>query len=261
MLKPRIIPSLLIHQNGLIKTKNFNIENSKYVGDPLNAVRIFNEKKADELIISDIEATINDKEPNYDLISKIASECRMPLCYLGGIKNLEQIEKIISLGVEKVGIGSACISNPDLIIQAAKRVGSQSVVVIMDVKKYGLLNKYKVFTHNGQKKSNYTPLEFLDKFQSLGAGEIIINSIDNDGRMKGYDLKLLDSLYSHATTPLTIIGGAGSIKDMKNIFKRYGNIGAAAGSLFVFKGKYRAVLIQYPSKDEKEQIYPYNIEN
>lgn len=261
MLKPRIIPSLLIHKNGLIKTNNFNIENSRYVGDPLNAVRIFNEKKADEIIISDIEATINNNEPNYDLISKIASECRMPLCYVGGIRNLKQIEMIISLGVEKVGIGSACISNPDLISEAAKRVGSQSVVVIMDVKKYGLFNKYKVFTHNGKKQSKFTPSEFLDKFQSLGAGEIIINSIDHDGTMKGYDLKLIDSLYCHATTPITIIGGAGSLKDMESIFKRYGTIGAAAGSLFVFKGKYKAVLIQYPSTDEKNQIYPYNLEN
>ena len=258
MLKPRIIPSLLLYKNGLIKTRNFNIEESKYIGDPLNAVRIFNEKKADELILSDISLTDKNKEPNYDLISKIATVCRMPLCYSGGIKNIDQIEKIISLGVEKIGLGSICISDPSIVYEASKRVGSQSIVAIMDVKKQGILGRYKVFTNNGKKSTKYSPLEFLKKFQELGAGEIIINSINNDGVMNGYDLNLIDSIFSSTKLPITVLGGAGDYDDIRNLFQRYGIIGAAAGSLFVFKGKYKAVLIQYPNESQKKQIYPNN---
>ena len=259
MLKPRIIPSLLIYKNGLIKTENFKIKDSKYIGDPLNAVRIFNEKNADEIIISDLTPSVDKTEPNYDLISKIAEECRMPLCYSGGIKKLEQIEKIISLGVEKVGLCSICINDPELISKAAKRVGSQSIAAIMDVKKNPLLSNYKVFINNGKKSTNYTPLEFLKRFQDLGAGEIIINNINNDGKMNGYDFNLLDSIYKFSRIPLTTLGGAGCYEDIKNTFNRYGIVGAAAGSLFVFKGKYKAVLIQYPTKKEKEALYQYNI--
>lgn len=259
MLKPRIIPSLLIYKNGLIKTENFKIKDSKYIGDPLNAVRIFNEKNADEIIISDVTPSIEKTEPNYDLISKIAEECRMPLCYSGGIKKLEQIEKIISLGVEKVGLCSICINNPELISKAAKRVGSQSIAAIMDVKKNSLISSYKVFIDNGKKSTDYTPLKFLKRFQDLGAGEIIINNINNDGKMNGYDFNLLDSIYKSSRIPLTTLGGAGCYEDIKNTFNRYGIIGAAAGSLFIFKGKYKAVLIQYPTKKEKEALYQYNI--
>ena len=159
MLRPRIIPSLLVHRGGLVKTTRF--ADPKYVGDPLNAVRIFNEKQVDELIVADIDATTLGREPDYELISDLASECRMPLCYAGGIKNIEQIERIISLGVEKVALGSAAILTPTLIADAAKHVGNQSIVAVMDVKKAGLLRKYEVFIRNGKKPTGFHPVDFV----------------------------------------------------------------------------------------------------
>lgn len=252
MLRARIIPCLLISQGGLVKTTNF--AEPRYVGDPLNAVRIFNEKQVDELIIVDIDATVLGREPNYSLISNLASECRMPVCYSGGIKTVEQIERIISLGVEKVGLGSAAVDNPALIEIAAQRVGSQSIVAVMDVKKTGLLGRYEIFTRNGTQKVGLNPVEFARNVEALGAGEIMLNSVDRDGTMNGYDLILIDSVRDAVRLPMTVLGGAGSLKDMRELVARYGLIGAAAGSLFLFKGKYRAVLIQYPQPEEKDSI-------
>lgn len=252
MLRSRIIPCLLVHSGGLVKTTRF--ANPKYVGDPLNAVRIFNEKQVDELIVVDIDATRLGREPDYDMISSLASECRMPLCYGGGIKTVEQIEHIISLGVEKVGLGYASVFQPSLIEQAAQRVGSQSIVAVLDVKKCGLLGRYEVFTHNGTKKTGMNPAETATKLEALGAGEILLNSVDRDGTMKGYDYDLIDSVRNSVTMPMTVLGGAGSLADISTLVHRYGVIGAAAGSLFVFKGKYRAVLIQYPQPEEKDSL-------
>lgn len=254
MLRPRIIPCLLVHQGGLVKTVRFS--DPKYVGDPLNAVRIFNEKEVDELIVVDIDATTKGIEPNYKLIANLARECRMPLCYGGGIKKPEQVEKIISLGVEKVAISSAALISPELISESARRVGSQSVVVVLDVKKTGVFHKrYELFTHNGKKNTKLDPFHFASKFQEQGAGEILINSIDNDGTMSGYDTTLVDLVRESVTLPLTVLGGAGSYADLAGLIERHGLIGAAAGSLFVFKGKYRAVLIQYPSIVEKDDLF------
>lgn len=254
MLRPRIIPCLLIHQGGLVKTVRF--KDPKYVGDPLNAVLIFNEKKVDELIVADIDATAQGLEPNYSLIASLAKECRMPLCYVGGIKTPEQVERIISLGVEKVGISSAALSNPDLIQQSAQRVGNQSIVVVLDVKKTGLLKKsYTVFTHNGTVNTQLSPVAFAKQAQACGAGEILVNAIDQDGMMQGYDLDLIASVRAVVDTPMTVLGGAGSHHDLRLLIDRFGIIGAAAGSLFVFKGKYRAVLIQYPDESQKQAIF------
>jgi len=173
MLRPRITPCLLVHQGGLVKTVGFNTP--KYVGDPINAVKIFNEKEADELIVLDIDATSNAVEPDYKMIAHLASECRMPLCYGGGIKTLEQAKRIISLGVEKVALSSAIIDNPALITQIAGVIGSQSVVVILDVKKKGLLSKdYIVFTHNGKKNTHQSVFELAATIEKLGAGELVI---------------------------------------------------------------------------------------
>jgi cyclase len=252
MLRARIIPCLLIRDGGLVKTTRFG--DPKYVGDPLNAVRIFNEKQVDELIVVDIDATVSGREPDYGLIANLAAECRMPLCYGGGVKTVEQIEQIVALGVEKVSLGSAAAYEPSLIEQAVQRVGSQSIVVVMDVKKSGLLNRYEVFTHNGTKKVGLNPFEMARQLEGLGAGEILLNSIDRDGTMRGYDLALVDSIRNVVRLPMTILGGAGSISDMRQLVDRYGAIGAAAGSLFVFKGKYRAVLIQYPQPGEKDLL-------
>ncbi len=254
MLRPRMIPCLLVHNGGLVKTVNF--ENPKYVGDPINAVRIYNEKEVDELMVVDIDATVKGAEPNYQLISHLASECRMPLCDGGGVRTVAQIEKIISLGVEKVAVSSAVVENPKLISDAATRVGSQSVVVVIDVKKTSLLRRQEVVTHNGSRRTGLNPVEFARQMEELGAGEIVINSVDRDGEMKGYDLDLVEQVRQAVRLPLTVLGGAGSLDDLRELIRRYGIIGAAAGSLFVFKGRYRAVLINYPNRAEKEALLP-----
>jgi cyclase len=256
MLRPRIIPSLLIQDNGLVKTVNF--KNPKYVGDPINAVRIFNEKEVDELAIFDIDATVLGKEPNYSLIERLANQSMMPLCYGGGVETVEQAQRIFSLGVEKIALSSAVLTNPGLITQIADRVGSQSVIVVLDVKKK-LLGGYEVYTHNGKKSTGINPLKFVEEAQRLGAGEIVINSIDKDGLMKGFDLDLIEKVREKITLPMTVLGGAGSLSDIEKIISKHGVIGIAAGSLFVFKGPYKAVLINYPSREEKNNLFKYNI--
>ncbi|MEI6756615.1 MAG: AglZ/HisF2 family acetamidino modification protein [Chlorobium sp.] len=253
MLRPRIIPCLLVKNGGLVKTVRFS--QPKYVGDPINAVRIFNEKEVDELIVVDIDATVQNREPNYTLIANLAAECRMPLCYGGGVKTSDQVQKIIALGVEKVAIGAAAARTPGLISEAATKVGSQSLAVVMDIKKSGLFRRYEVFTHNGTKGSDLDPLQFAQRAEELGAGEVIVNSIDRDGEMKGYDLDLIAQVRKVITLPLTVLGGAGSLQDIEDLIRTYKVIGAAAGSLFVFKGKYRAVLINYPARSDKETLY------
>ena len=254
MLRPRIIPVLLIHNKGLVKTVKFSVEKGKYVGDPINAVKIFNEKEADELMIIDIDATVENKEPNYSLIEKIANESRMPLCYGGGIKTNKQAQKILSLGVEKISISYSAINNPDLIYEIANDVGNQSVVVTIDVKKK-LFGGYDIYTHNAIKKHKISLKEYIIQIQELGCGEIVINSIDNDGIMKGYDMKLVEFVKPLVKVPLTILGGMGSLEDIKQITNKFGIIGCGVGSFFVFKGKYKAVLINYPSWQEREKLF------
>jgi cyclase len=256
MLNPRIIPCLLVKNYGLVKTINF--KNPKYVGDPINAVRIFNEKEVDELIVLDIDATIRNRGPDYKMIELLASECRMPLCYGGGVKTAEQADIIIGLGVEKVAMSSAAVEKPELIYTITERIGNQSVVVVIDVKKNSLDGSYEVRTHNGQKRTGKCPSELALQMERLGAGEIVINSIDNDGVMKGYDFALIEKIRETINVQLTILGGAGSLHDIGQLFKKYGIIGAAAGSLFVFKGVYRAVLINYPNRAEKDALIEEN---
>jgi len=251
MLYPRIIPCLLIHNKGLVKTVKF--KDSKYVGDPINAVKIFNEKEVDELIILDIDATVENREPDYKMIENLANECRMPLCYGGGIKTTAQAQKILSLGVEKISISSAVFDNPDLVREISTEVGSQSVVVVFDVKKK-LFGDYDVYTHNAKNKTKQDLLELVERVQNLGAGEIVINSIDNDGLMKGYDLDLIEKVKNRLNIPMTVLGGVGVIEDIGKVIDKFGIIGCAAGSLFVFKGKYKAVLINYPNQEKKNQI-------
>jgi cyclase len=252
MLRPRIIPCLLVQNGGLVKTVRFG--DPKYVGDPINAVRIFNEKEVDELTVIDIDATAHNREPDYNMIRNLAAECRMPLCYGGGVTTAEQVERIITLGVEKVAIGAAAVRNPNMIAEAAKRVGAQSIVAVLDVKKSGFFKRYEIFTHNGTRATGLHPVEYAKKVAQLGAGEILLNSIDQDGIMKGYDLDLVDQVRNAITLPMSVLGGAGNLGDIQGLIARHGTIGAAAGSLFVFKGKYRAVLINYPNRDEKDQL-------
>lgn len=252
MLRPRIIPSLLIQDNGLVKTVNF--KNPKYVGDPINAVKIFNEKEVDELAIFDIDATVKGLEPNYSLIERIANQSRMPLCYGGGVKTVEQAQNIFGLGIEKIALSSSVLHNPKLITQIADRVGAQSVIVVLDVKKK-LLGGYEVYTHNGKKATGINPFKFIEEAQKLGAGEIVINSIDQDGVMKGFDMSLIDKARERSSLPMTVLGGAGTLEDIKKVIDKHKIIGVAAGSLFVFKGKYKAVLINYPNKSEKDLLF------
>jgi cyclase len=252
LLRPRVIPVLLVHKGGLYKTVGFR--EPKYVGDPINAVRIFNEKQVDELVVADIDATPEGREPDYNLIRSIAAECRMPFCYAGGVSRPEQVEKIIALGVEKVALGSAAVTDPSLLAESARRVGSQSVVAVLDVRKSGILKRYELFTHRGQRSTGIRPVEFAKRAQDCGAGEILLNSMDHDGQMKGYDIDLARQVRKAVSLPMSVLGGAGQLEHIEALFRDIGVVGAAAGSLFVFKGKYRAVLISYPSAAEKDRI-------
>jgi len=252
VLRPRIIPCLLVKDGGLVKTVNFG--KPKYVGDPINAVRIFNEKEVDELTVLDIDATAHRREPDYKLIADLAAECRMPLCYGGGVTSAAQVQRIIGLGVEKVAISAAAIANPALIREAATQVGQQSIVVVMDVRRSPRSGRYEVFTHNGTRATGQDPAVLAAQFEELGAGEVVINSIDRDGEMKGYDLDLAHQIREVITVPMTVLGGAGSLADVSALIKAFDIVGAAAGSLFVFKGVYRAVLINYPSRADKDVL-------
>ena len=251
VLRSRIIPALLLKDGGLVKTVRFS--NPTYVGDPINAVRIFNEKMADELLVLDIEATSKNNEPNYSLIGKLARECRMPLCYGGGIKNIEQAKKIIGLGVEKIALSSAILSQLNFIDELVQTFGSQSIVAVLDVKK-SFLGKYSVFTHNGKIKVKNDISDLLLNLEKKGVGEIVINSIDNDGVMKGFDINLIQTVYSKVSIPLTVLGGAGKKEDIFRLTEMFGVIGIAIGSLFVFKGRYKAVLISYLSQNDRDLI-------
>jgi cyclase len=252
MLRPRIIPCLLVHKGGLVKTVRF--ADPKYVGDPVNAVKIFNEKETDELIVVDIDATARGAEPNFRLIQQFAVECRMPLCYGGGIKTVEQAKRIIGLGVEKIAISSAAIEHPELITGISQEIGAQSVVVVLDARKRAKGDGYDVWTRNATKNTGRSVIEMAAEAESRGAGEIVVNSIDNDGVMKGYDIALATQVRAATSLPMTVLGGAGSLDDITRLIKACGVIGAAAGSLFVFKGPLKAVLISYPAPDRKESI-------
>ncbi|AWY01056.1 imidazole glycerol phosphate synthase subunit HisF [Marinomonas primoryensis] len=250
MLRPRIIPCLLIQDSGLVKTTKF--KEPKYVGDPINAVRIFNEKEADELVVLDIDATALGLEPNYQRIAHLAAECRMPLCYGGGIKTVEQARKIIELGVEKVALSFMAIESPSTLKAIADEIGQQSVVVVLDVKKKLMSKTYEVWTHNASKNTKKNVIDVIKDMQVNGAGEIVINFIEHDGTMKGYPIDFIKSIKSNVHVPFTLLGGAGSLNDLGDLVAACGIVGASAGSLFVFKGKYRAVLINYPTQQQKK---------
>lgn len=252
MLRPRIIPCLLVRDGGLVKTQRF--KEPKYVGDPLNAVKIFNEKEADELVVLDIDASVRGAEPNYRLIGQLALECRMPLCYGGGVKTEAQASRIISMGVEKVSLSAAFVERPGVVSAIAREIGSQSVVVVLDAKKRLLGRSYEVYTHNGTRGSGKDVIAAAKEAEALGAGEIVVNVIERDGLMKGYDLALAQELHAAVRVPLTVLGGAGSLADVGALIETCGIVGAAAGSLFVFKGAYRAVLINYPTPAVRDEL-------
>lgn len=246
MLRNRVIPCLLLKGQGLVKTTKF--KDPKYVGDPINAIKIFNDKEVDELILLDITATKERRKPNFEMIAEVASECFMPLAYGGGIATVEDARKILKSGVEKVIFNTAAYKYPEVIRQATSEFGSQAVVVSIDVKRK-LMGRYEVFVEAGSAATGINPVEYAQRMQALGAGELFLNTIDKDGTMSGYDLELIDKVLHVVDVPVIVSGGAGSVKDLAAA----AHIGAkamAAGAMFVFHGKHKAVLITYPSSHE-----------
>ena len=252
MLQTRVIPVLLLHNNGLYKTVKF--KNPEYVGDPINAVKIFNDKEVDELIFLDIDASKYKKEPDYLLIENIASECFMPLCYGGGITNIEQIKKIFSLGVEKVSLNYANMKNIELAKEAIRIFGSQSIVGSMDINKT-LFGKLRVYDYLLKRNTNILPLEYAKKLEDIGVGELLINTVYNDGVMQGYDVQIFKDISSNVNIPVIACGGAGSLEDCKEVVQNSEVSATGVGSMFVFHGKHKAVLITYPERKELEILF------
>jgi cyclase len=244
MLRPRIIPCILIDSDDVVKTVNFN--NNIYIGDPLNTVRLFNEKKSDEILIIDISATRDKKKPNFKLIENIAEVARMPVAYGGGIKNKFDALKIFSSGIEKISVSSLFFENEFEVREILKAVGSQSLVVTLDIKK--IEKKYSVFLDNGKKFISDDLISLIKKIEDVGLGEIIINNIDRDGTMEGYDEELIEIIYSNSNIPLTVLGGVGKREHIQSCINKFGNMGYACGSYFIFKGPRKAVLISYENK-------------
>jgi imidazole glycerol-phosphate synthase subunit HisF len=251
MLKTRVIPCLLLKNAGLVKTVKFR--DPRYVGDPINAVRIFNEKEVDELVFLDISATAEGRRPNFKLLADIASEAFMPFGYGGGIRDMATIGEIFNLGVEKVVINSYAAEDPAFIREAALKYGSQSIVISMDVKR-GLLGGYAVHTHGGTRNTKRDPVRYAKEMEDLGAGEIFLNSIDRDGTMQGYDLELIRTVSRAVTMPVIACGGAGRIDHFAEAVNAGEAAAVSAGSMFVFQGRHRAVLITYPETAEMERV-------
>ncbi len=252
MLRPRVIPCLLVRNKGLVKTRRFS--DDKYVGDPINAVKIFNEKEVDELMVLDLDATAAGTGIDFKLVQRLAAECRMPLAYGGGVQTVEQASRLIGLGVEKVTLGAAAVRQPQLLREIARELGSQSVVAVIDAKKKLFGQRWEAKILNGREGTGRCPIELARECEEHGVGEIVVNSIDHDGMMDGYDLELAEGIRAAVGVPMTVLGGAGSLADMRALIGRLGIIGAAAGSLFVFKGPYRAVLISYLNSEEKDAL-------
>lgn len=251
MLNARIIPCLLLKGTGLVKTIQF--KNPTYVGDATNAVRIFNAFEVDEIVFLDINATKENRKPPIEAIKLISDECFMPLAAGGGVRSIKDIKELINAGAEKVIINTCAVEKPEFIKEASKIFGSQSVVVSIDAKKRAD-KTYEVYTHGGSKKTGLDPVSFAKKMEEMGAGEIMINSIDRDGTMKGFDIKLVKSVANAVKTPVIACGGAGKLEDFGKAVKQGKASAAAAGSFFVFYGKRRAVLINFPEKNELKGI-------
>jgi cyclase len=251
MLRTRVIPCLLLQDQGLVKTVKF--KDPTYVGDPINAVRIFNEKEVDELIFLDITASRGNRPPNLDTIRSIASRCFMPFCYGGGVRDTETIGKILSLGAEKVAINSQALKQPQLIRKAADIFGSQSIVAGIDVKK-NIFGRYRVHDSGKGSATDLDPVAHAVEMERLGAGEILLTSVDRDGTRQGYDLELIRRVTDAVGIPVIACGGAGQMQDFADAVITGGASAVAAGSMFVFYGKHRAVLINYPDLAEMERL-------
>lgn len=256
MLQARVIPCLLLRKGGLVKTVKF--KNPRYVGDSINAVKIFNEKEVDELILLDIDATKEQREPSYKQIEDVVSEAFMPICYGGGIATVEQMRTLFALGVEKVSISVAALENPFLIEAAAKEFGSQSIIVTLDVKKTRFSKTYQVVTHNATRNTKHSPIEAAMRMETLGAGELLINNVNLDGLMNGYDEDLIKQISDAVNIPVVALGGAGILKHLQSVVYNGGASAASASSMFIFHGKHKAVLISYPTQHELKMLFNEN---
>jgi cyclase len=248
MFRPRIIPSLLLYNLGLVKSVKF--KNYRYIGDPINAVKIFNDLRADELAFLDIKASKDGKCISTDFVRRVGREANMPFSVGGGISSIESIREILSCGAEKVVLNSIALSNPSFIKKASAEFGSSTIVVSVDIKR-SLFSGYKVYSLAGTKKSTFNALDFCLLMQEMGAGELIINSIDNDGTMEGYDINILKQITEATEVPIVALGGAGNLNDFTKAIYEGGASAVSAGSLFVYHGPRKAVLINYPTKEEK----------
>ncbi len=253
MVIHRIIPVLLLHKGGLVKTIRFS--HPLYVGDPINTVRIFNEKLVDELVIYDIDATVERRCPNVEKIKDIVSEAFMPICYGGGVSSLKEMEKLYRIGVEKISISSSLQKGTEFLKEAIKNFGSQAVIVTLNFRKAFYNSKKSLWTHRGKYKLSQDVDEYIDMLNDLDVGELIIVDMDRDGTMKGYDYDFVKDVVQKARMPVVAVGGAGSIEDLKTVFCKCKVSGAGAGSLFVFYGKKRAVLINYVSEKELQSFF------
>lgn len=252
MFRPRVIPCLLLRNKGLVKTIKF--KNARYIGDPINAVRIYNAKEADELIFLNINATKENRCPPVELIEKIADEAFMPFTVGGGIRTIEDIRKLLSAGAEKVSINSYAVENPEFIKRASDTFGSSTIVVSIDAKKK-LFGKYEVYTRGATNSTGLDPVQFSQMMEEMGAGEILINSIDKEGTMQGFDIELIKNISDSVTIPVVACGGAGCLEDLLNSVKDGHASALAAGSLFVYHGPRRAVLINFPTKNELSNLF------
>lgn len=252
MVQPRVIPILTYIEEKLVKTVKF--KNPNYIGDPINAVKLFNELEIDELAFLDIRASKNNSRINFELIKAIASECFMPVAYGGGIKELSEIKTLFSIGVEKIILNSAAIANPNLIREAANIYGSQSILVSIDVKK-NIFSKYVIYSKGGSTKVAKELIEFVEIAEKNGTGEIIINSIDNDGLMNGFDIDLINKVAKSVGIPVIALGGAGSLDDFKKAVLKGGASAVGAGSMFVYHGREKGILINYPAREELENLF------
>lgn len=251
MLRYRIIPCLLLKNGGLVKTRKF--KNPQYIGDPVNAVKIYNGKEVDELVFLDIRATLEKRPPNFEVIRQLAEECFMPIAYGGGVCRVEDVREIFRLGVEKVIINTAAVESPDFVARLADIFGSQSIVVSADIKKT-LTGRQMVFSRSGTQKSGYELEAFLELMEIKGAGEILLHMVDRDGEMNGYELSLIQRAVKSVNLPVIACGGAGELGDLRKAIHTGGASAVAAGSLFVYQSRQRAVLINYPDRQQVEEI-------
>lgn len=252
MLKTRLMPCLLMSNGSLVKTIKF--KDGSYVGDPVNAVRIFNQKEVDELILMDIHATSRGSGIDFDSLEKIVSECFMPICYGGGVRCIDDMRRLYELGIEKISLSTAAFEVPGLIEQASREFGAQAVVVTLDVKK-NILGKQTVRVRNGSHDTKITPISAAYSFVKKGVGELIIYSIDRDGTWSGFDLNLIESVAKSIDIPVVATGGAGSLQDIKAVVDVAGASAVAIGSMAVFQAKDLGVLIKFPNRKDQEKIF------